>query len=108
MGSVKAFESDTVSADFFKNKGSVWKTTKPISEFLGKAKEFDAIFYVGGHGPTVDLTDDKDSIALAKEFVDQDKVISAVCHGLAGLLNIKLDNGKYLVRQWTFGNANDS
>ena len=31
------------------------------------AKDYDAIFYVGGFGPVIDLPDDKDSIKLANE-----------------------------------------
>lgn len=47
--SVEASKDD-VSVNFFKTKESLWKNTAPLSDFIGKAEEFDAIFYVGGHG----------------------------------------------------------
>lgn len=46
-----------------------------------KADDYDAIFYVGGHGPVIDLAVDPDNIKLAEAFWNQDKIVSAVCHG---------------------------
>ena len=43
-------KSDKVSAEFLSNKETLWKHTEKLSSFIGRAKEFDAIFYVGGHG----------------------------------------------------------
>lgn len=99
--SVKAFENDDIAQKFLKEKEAVWKNTKPISQFLGKTNEFSAIFFVGGHGPMFDLSSSEESIQLVKEFAESDKVVSAVCHGPAGLLNVKLSDGKYLVsNEW--------
>jgi hypothetical protein len=36
--------------EFLKTKEKVWMETKKLEDFLGKAKEFSAIFYVGGFG----------------------------------------------------------
>ncbi len=35
---------------FLKEQESLWKNTEKLSSFTGKAKDFDAIFFVGGHG----------------------------------------------------------
>jgi hypothetical protein len=48
--SVEAFKDDEESTRFLKEKSSLWKNTEKLSDFLGKAHEFSAIFYVGGHG----------------------------------------------------------
>ena len=40
-------------------------STKKLSEV--SAKDYDVIFYVGGHGPVIDLPNDKDNIKLASE-----------------------------------------
>jgi putative intracellular protease/amidase len=50
--SVKMFENDPVSARFLKEQESLWKNTLKLEEVLPRAEkgEFDAIFYVGGHG----------------------------------------------------------
>jgi putative intracellular protease/amidase len=60
-------------------------------------KNFDAIFYPGGHGPMWDLANDTNSMALIKSFYTHNKPIAFVCHGPAALVNIKLNNGKYLI-----------
>jgi putative intracellular protease/amidase len=97
QGSVEAFKEDKASTDFLTNKKSLWETTEKLSSFVGRAKEFEAIVYVGGHGPMFDLAEDSTSIALAEEFAAAGKVVSAVCHGPAALVNVKLPSGEYLV-----------
>ena len=35
---------------FLKENEKLWKQTEKLDSFLGRAGEFDAIFFVGGHG----------------------------------------------------------
>jgi putative intracellular protease/amidase len=83
---------------FLKNHKDVWSKTAKVKDFLGHAKEFDALFYPGGHGPMFDLATDADSIKLAAEFYEAGKVVSAVCHGPAALVNVKLNDGTFLLK----------
>jgi putative intracellular protease/amidase len=48
--SVKAFEKDDTSVSFLNNQQSLWKNTVRLADVVPRAGEFDAIFYVGGHG----------------------------------------------------------
>lgn len=48
--SVEMFKEDAEAVKFLKEKEALWKHTEKLSQFLGKADKFDAIFYVGGHG----------------------------------------------------------
>ena len=48
-----------------------------------RAEDYDAIFYVGGHGPVLDLASDPVNARLASQFFQAGKVTSAVCHGPA-------------------------
>ena len=61
------------------------------------ADDFDAIFIPGGHGPMVDLVGDRDLQRLIAEFDHQGKIIAAVCHGPAALLNVRDESGRALV-----------
>jgi putative intracellular protease/amidase len=70
--------------------------TKKISAV--NQKQFDAIFYPGGHGPMWDLTNDENSIALIQSFYNQNKPIAFVCHGSAALVNVKNKQGEYLIK----------
>lgn len=61
-------------------------------------KDYDAIFYPGGHGPMWDLSGNKHSIALIRSFYEHKKPIAVVCHGTAALVNVKDANGEYLIK----------
>ncbi|KAM5386757.1 hypothetical protein ACJZ2D_000050 [Fusarium nematophilum] len=96
--SVEIFKDDPVCKNFLENHQSVWHNTAKLSDFAGRASEFDAIFFPGGHGPMVDLVDDQDSKGLIRDFHAQDKVISAVCHGPAALVNATTVTGEPLLK----------
>ncbi|PWV44736.1 type 1 glutamine amidotransferase domain-containing protein [Chitinophaga sp. S165] len=73
-----------------------------------KAKDFDAVFYSGGHGPTWDMPDNATSIALIQSFVEQQKPIAFVCHSATALKNVKTKGGEYLLKGKTVtGYSND-
>lgn len=83
-GSVEAFANDPVASAFAKEQEPLWSNTVKLSDV--KASDFDAIFYVGGHGPLFDLYEDTDSLRLIQEFAEAKKVVSAVCHAPAVFL----------------------
>jgi putative intracellular protease/amidase len=62
------------------------------------AADFDAVFYSGGHGPMWDMPDNATSIALIEAFVKADKPVGAVCHAPAAFVNVRGEDGKYLVK----------
>jgi putative intracellular protease/amidase len=70
--------------------------THKLSEV--NAKDYDAVFYPGGHGPLWDLATDKDSIKLIEDFVRQEKPVAAVCHAPAVLTGVKTQDGEPLVK----------
>ncbi|KAL4788845.1 class I glutamine amidotransferase-like protein [Aspergillus venezuelensis] len=91
--SVKMFENDPVSTKFLKEQEALWKNTVKLEDVLPRASEFDAIFYVGGHGPMFDLTTDKTSISLIQTFANARKPVAAVCHGPCVFLNVTTPSG---------------
>ncbi len=60
-------------------------------------KDFDTVFYPGGHGPMWDLADDLHSARLLENFLAAGKPIAVVCHSTAALRHVKTPNGKLLV-----------
>jgi len=62
-----------------------------------RANEYDAIYFAGGHGTMWDLPDDTSLARLAADIYERGGVVGAVCHGPAGLVNVKLSDGTYLV-----------
>lgn len=61
------------------------------------ASQYDAIYLVGGHGTMVDFRGNKDLAGLVRDVAESGGIVSAVCHGPSGLLDVELDNGLNLV-----------
>jgi len=95
-GSVEMFKSDKLATAFLEKK-ALWQNTAKLSDYVGKADQFDAVFVPGGHGPMFDLAVDPESQKLIAEFASKGKVVSAVCHGPAAFVNVKLPDGKHLL-----------
>jgi putative intracellular protease/amidase len=86
---------DPVQADFintFSQKGPDTRIAESI-----RGEDFDAIFFVGGHGAMWDFPADAALATVAMAIYNGGGVVAAVCHGPAGLINLKLPSGEYLV-----------
>ena len=62
------------------------------------SKDFDAVFYPGGHGPLWDLAESKTSIELIQSFARSGKPIGFVCHAPGALRHVKAADGAPLVK----------
>ncbi|UKZ82832.1 hypothetical protein TrVFT333_010630 [Trichoderma virens FT-333] len=91
--SVKLFKDDAYCQEFYNTKQDLWTATEKLSSMIGRAQDFDVIFIVGGFGPMYDLATDVTSIQLLAEFHDADRIIVALCHGSAALVNVTLGDG---------------
>jgi putative intracellular protease/amidase len=60
-------------------------------------EDYIAIYYAGGHGAMWDFPNNERLAQLAAQIYEDGGFVSAVCHGSAGLLNIKLADGRYLL-----------
>ncbi len=72
------------------------------------AREFDAVFYPGGHGPLWDLAEDPESIALIEATFAAGKPLAAVCHAPGVLRHVKSAAGQSLVRGKTVTGFSDT
>jgi putative intracellular protease/amidase len=59
--------------------------------------DYDVIFYAGGHGTMWDFPDNTKLAKVAADVYEDGGVVAAVCHGPAGLVNVRLSDGSYLV-----------
>jgi putative intracellular protease/amidase len=57
----------------------------------------DAIYFTGGHAVMWDFPDSEDLQLLTRAVWEQGRIVSAVCHGYCGLLNVGLSDGSLLV-----------
>jgi putative intracellular protease/amidase len=65
------------------------------------AKNYDAVFIVGGKGAMFDLPKDTALHKVIADIYQQQGIVAAVCHGPAALVNVKLKDGSYLVANKT-------
>src|ERR1035437_8001169 len=70
--------------------------TMPVADV--NVADYDAIYLPGGHGVMFDFPQSEKLASLITGFYESDKIVAAVCHGPAGLLNVRLSNGDYLVK----------
>ena len=89
---------DPINKEFWENKiykNKIQNTYKP-SEI--NPNDYIAIHFVGGHGTMWDFPNNDEIANIAKIIYENNGFITAVCHGPAGLVNIKLSDGDYLVK----------
>jgi len=85
-GSVTAFAKDEGSVKFLNDPTVKDKFAKAKKLSDVNVKDYDAVFYVGGHGPVLDLASDETNAKLVSDFWNAGKIVSAVCHGPAALV----------------------
>lgn len=59
--------------------------------------DYDAVFYLGGHGPLWDLAEDQNSIDLISTALSQEIPVALVCHAPGVLRHVKNADGTPLV-----------
>lgn len=60
-------------------------------------EDYSTIYYTGGHGVVWDFPNDTKLQEVAAKIYANGGIISSVCHGVAGLLNIKDADGNILI-----------
>ncbi len=88
---------DPLNQAFLENATKVSQVETTLTPAQIDPTKYDAIFYAGGHGTMWDFPENQELAAIASTIYEQGGVVGAVCHGPAGLANIKLSNGDYLV-----------
>ena len=73
------------------------KTSHTISMEDVIAEDYQAVFFVGGKGAMFDFPNNKSIQAIVRNYYQSGKVVGAVCHGPAALVNVTLDNGRPLL-----------
>ncbi|MBO8216226.1 type 1 glutamine amidotransferase domain-containing protein [Acinetobacter nosocomialis] len=63
--------------------------------------QYKAIYYTGGHGTMWDFPNNKALQNISEQIYRQGGVVSAVCHGVGGLLSLQDENGKPLIADRT-------
>lgn len=99
-GMVEADKYDPTSpynAAILGNDAIMAKLNNTLSIASLSAKHYDGVFVVGGKGAMFDLPINKPLQNLIADIYQQQGSVAAVCHGPAALVDVKLDDGSYLI-----------
>ena len=90
-------DGDSVNDTILKNEEfqNRINNTIPVSQI--NIDDYSAIYYPGGFGLLSDLVNNEDFARISARHYEGGGILSAVCHGPAGLLPITLSNGEKLL-----------
>jgi putative intracellular protease/amidase len=88
---------DPLNKAFLEDPAKVAQIETTLTPEAIDPTRYDAIFYAGGHGTMWDFPNNELLAQIAAAIYEQGGVVGAVCHGPAGLLNIKQSSGGYLI-----------
>ncbi|WOJ95117.1 type 1 glutamine amidotransferase domain-containing protein [Congregibacter variabilis] len=71
------------------------RNTTPVDRV--NPDEYAGVYFVGGKGAMWDFPENTAIQRIVRQLYEDDKVVAAVCHGPAALVNVKLGNGQYLL-----------
>ena len=95
----KAFdEADEYHQIFLNDSELMAKVMRSIPLSKINPDDYQAILFSGGSGPMWDFPDNKDINRISAAIYQSNGIVSAVCHGNAALINIKLADGSLLVK----------
>lgn len=90
--------NDDINQEFMSNPDVAKKLKNTMTPLEVKVEEYAAIHYVGGHGACWDFPNNEGLANIAAYLYNNGYIVSAVCHGPCGLLNIKLQDGSLLIK----------
>ncbi len=95
---IDAFDlSDETNKEFWESDEYQLKIKNTMKPSEVDSSKYSAIHFVGGHGTMWDFPENEDLQKIGREIYENGGVVSAVCHGPAALVNLKMSNGNYLV-----------
>lgn len=89
---------DPMNEKFMDDKDLLEKTKTTLALEKVNSKDYQVVHFVGGWGAMWDFPGNKDVNRIASEIYESGGVVSAICHGPAALVDVKLSNGEYLVK----------
>ncbi|WP_194304222.1 type 1 glutamine amidotransferase domain-containing protein [Chryseobacterium sp. LAM-KRS1] len=96
--SLKPLVLDTITRNYHEDPLFMKELNSSKSLNEVKNENFDCIYLAGGHATMYDFPDDVTLQVIIKNQYEKSKMVAAICHGVGGLLNVKLSNGEYLIK----------
>lgn len=96
--SLKPIIIDKLSKEYWENPvfKEILHHAKPLEDVSGQ--QFDCIYLAGGHGTMYDFPNNTVLQGIVKKQYESNRIVAAICHGVCGLLNVRLSGGEYLIK----------
>lgn len=88
---------DDINNLYYENEAFRQKLENSLKPTEIKVEEYRLIYFTGGHGSMWDLPDNGELQEITRKIYEKGGMVAAVCHGLSGLLNVKLSDGTLLI-----------
>lgn len=95
--SLKPFLLDGISRKYWGSEAFRHQLNNSVALSELGAHNFDLVYLAGGHGTMYDFPNNTDLQRIIARHYEAGKLVSAICHGVGGLLNVRLSDGKYLI-----------
>lgn len=96
--SIKPIVLDKITKEYWDSPEfrEMLQHARSLEEIAGQP--FDCIYLAGGHGTMFDFPDNAVLQVIIKNHYESGRLVSAICHGVCGLLNVKLSEGEFLIK----------
>ena len=95
--SLKSIYLDKSARDHLADPAFMQRLKTTLAPNMINPSQYKAIYYTGGHGTMWDFPTNKALQNISEQIYRQGGVVSAVCHGVGGLLPLQDENGKPLI-----------
>ncbi|WP_282043114.1 type 1 glutamine amidotransferase domain-containing protein [Winogradskyella flava] len=88
--------SDSIQKTYLYNFDFMSKLKNTLKPEAVDASNYKAVYYVGGGAAMFGVPENENIQDITMSIYDNKGIVSAVCHGTAGIINLKTKDGKYL------------
>lgn len=96
--SLKPLVLDKISKSYYESAAFMNELnhSKSLEDVINES--FDCVYLAGGHATMYDFPNDAILQSIISHQYESGKMVAAICHGVGGLLNVKLFTGDYLIK----------
>ncbi len=95
--SLKPFVLDKITKEYYSSPGFLEELNQSKSLTEVENDSFDCVYLAGGHATMYDFPNNDVLQSIIRKQYENGEMVAAICHGVGGLLNVKLSNGTYLI-----------